>query len=189
MADFFAKLEDKHKKFILKQVFFTVSTAAQTGRINISPKGLDSFRILDDQTVTYLDLVGSGNETAAHLSNDGRITIMFMSFDRNALILRIYGRGKAVQKNDPEFQSLLNHFADTRGVRQIMKINIESVSTSCGYGVPQMEHAQTRETMMNWIEKKGEKSLNDYQRENNLKSIDGLDTGLWVEDDISLKKE
>ncbi|MCK5041499.1 MAG: pyridoxamine 5'-phosphate oxidase family protein [Sphingomonadales bacterium] len=182
MADYFDSLEEKHHKFIKKQLMFTVATAPLEGRINISPKGLDAFRIIDNKTVAYLDTIGSSNETAAHLRVDNRITIMFMSFDRNPLIMRIYGKGEALQTNTEEFKALIELFPETSGVRQIIKINIDNLSTNCGYGVPLMENAQERPTLETWANTKDEKALNAYMRKNNLTSIDGLDTGLVVED-------
>lgn len=181
MADFYKKLEEKHCDFIKKQLMFTVASAPNEGRVNVSPKGMESFKIIDENTVAYLDLVGSANETAAHILDNGRITIMFMSFDRNPLILRIFGKGEALQKNSKEFKKLISEFPKTAGVRQIIRTNIESVSTSCGYGVPVMDNPKTRETMAKWHASKDKQSLKDYQRENNLKSIDGLDTGLVIE--------
>ncbi len=182
MADYFDSLEEKHHAFIKKQLMFTVATAPLEGRINISPKGLDTFRIIDNNTVAYLDTIGSSNETAAHLQVDNRITIMFMSFDRNPLIMRLYGTGKALQKNSDEFNNLIGLFPETPGVRQIILIKIDNLITNCGWGVPLMENMTTRETLTKWASGKNEEEAREYQRKNNLTSIDGLDTGLVVED-------
>ena len=182
MADYFDSLEEKHHKFIKKQKMFIVSTAPNEGRINVSPKGLDSFTIIDNNTVAYLDTIGSSNETAAHLLENGRITIMFMSFDRNPLIMRIYGTGRAHQKNSDDFKKLIGLFPETPGVRQIMRIKIDNLITNCGWGVPHAESMTTRETLTKWASGKNEEEAKDYQRKHNLKSIDGLDTGLVVED-------
>lgn len=178
MADFFEKLDEKHIEFIEKQPVFTVATAPENGRINISPKGLDSFLVINNKTVAYQDLTGSGNETAAHLKDNGRITIMFMSFSRNARILRIYGRGRAACPNSDEFEKYIGRFPDRRGVRQIMMIDIDQVATSCGYGVPEMELKSERSAMEKWADAKSDNDLIEYRKKYNTLSIDGLDCGL-----------
>lgn len=176
MADFTDTLTDKHIAFIGKQPVYFTATAASDGRINLSPKGYaDSFRVLSDRQVAYLDLGGSGNETHAHLAADGRITIMFCAFDRSALILRLYGHGRAVLPQDAEWDALAANFTLLPGTRQIFVIDVESVQTSCGWGVPMMELSQERETLQKyhrqadpglWVEKFRERT----------KSIDGLPT-------------
>lgn len=147
MADFFDALEDKHVEMIGKQPVFFVATSAQDGRVNLSPKGYDAFRVLSPKLVAYLDLGGSGNETHAHLAADGRITLMFCNFDRPALILRIYGRGRPVLPQDPEWEALAANFTLLPGTRQIFVIDVESVQTSCGWGVPFMELRDERQTL------------------------------------------
>lgn len=158
-----------------KQPIFFTATAAADGRINLSPKGYDAFRILSQNKVAYLDLGGSGNETHAHLSVDGRITIMFCNFDRPALILRIYGRGRAVLPQDDEWEALAAHFTLLPGTRQIFVIKVESVQTSCGWGVPFMTLERERETLQKahaqmepdaWVAK----------AQGRTKSIDGIPT-------------
>lgn len=181
MADFFEELNDKHHEYISKQLMFIVATAPLEGRINISPKGLDTFRIIDNNTVAYLDTIGSSNETAAHLRVDNRITIMFMSFDRTPLIMRIYGKGEALQTNSKEFKELIDLFPETAGVRQIFRINIDNLITNCGWGVPLMENMTARSTLTKWASGKDEAAIKEYKNNNNLKSIDGLDTGLEIE--------
>ena len=146
MADFTDTLTDKHVAMIEKQPVFFVATSAPDARINLSPKGYDAFRVLAPNRVVYLDLGGSGNETHAHLVADGRITIMFCNFDRPALILRIYGRGRPVLPQDSGWDELVGHFTLLPGTRQIFDIAIESVQTSCGWGVPFMELQSERET-------------------------------------------
>ena len=147
MADFFDALEDKHVEMIGKQPVFFVATAAEGARINLSPKGYDAFRVLSATQVAYLDLGGSGNETHAHLAADGRITIMFCNFQQPALILRIYGRGRAVLPQDAEWDDLVSDFTLLPGTRQIFVIDVESVQTSCGWGVPFMEMQAERPTL------------------------------------------
>jgi hypothetical protein len=147
MAEFFETLNAAHVEMIGKQPVFFTATAAADGRINLSPKGYDAFRILSPNQVAYLDLAGSGNETHAHLSVDGRITLMFCNFDRPALILRIYGRGTAVLPQDAEWDAFAAHFEIFPGTRQIFVIDIESIQTSCGWGIPFMAFDRERETL------------------------------------------
>lgn len=148
--EFFPALTDDHRDFIARQPVFFVATAAAGARINCSPKGMDSFRVLDGTHVAYLDLGGSGNETQAHLAADGRITIMFCAFDNPALILRLYGRGRFVLPEDAGFAPLAARFPRLPGVRQVFVIAIDSVQTSCGWGVPRMALAGERATLVRY---------------------------------------
>ena len=148
MATFFDALDEKHGAMIAKQPVFFVATAAEDARINLSPKGYDAFRVLGPQRVAYLDLGGSGNETNAHLIADGRITLMFCNFQNPALILRIYGRGKPVLPWESGWEELAGHFTMLPGTRQIFDIAVESVQTSCGYGVPVMQMDHERQTLV-----------------------------------------
>ena len=133
--------------FIGRQPVFFVATAADSARINLSPKGMDTFRVIGRNRVAYLDYGGSGNETNAHLAADGRITIMFCAFDQPALIYRIYGRGVAVLPQDAGWAALAGHFTIERGVRQIFDVAVESTQGSCGWGVPKMTLAAERQTL------------------------------------------
>jgi hypothetical protein len=178
MARFYPHLGAQHLAFIGVQKIFFTATAPVSGRINVSPKGMDSLRVLDDKRVAYLDLTGSGNETGAHLKHDGRMTILFCSFDAEPLILRLYGRGRVVRRQDAAWADLHSHFSALPGERQIILLNIESVQTSCGYAVPLYDYRGERDTLMRWAEKKGPIGLLDYWREKNRVSIDGLPTGL-----------
>ena len=144
---FFTALTEDHVTFIARQPVFFVATAAETARINLSPKGMDSFRVLSPTQVGYLDVGGSGNETHAHLSADGRITVMMCAFDRPALIFRIYGHGRAVLPQDVEWDALAAHFTLLPGTRQIFVIDIDSIQESCGWGVPFMKFDRERETL------------------------------------------
>ncbi len=175
MAEFTQTLTDKHTEMIGKQSIFFTATAAADGRINLSPKGYDVFRVLSPARVAYLDLGGSGNETHAHLSADGRITIMFCNFDRPALILRIYGRGRAVLPQDAEWEALAAHFNILPGTRQIFLIDVESVQTSCGWGVPFMTLERERETLQKAHAGMDEEAWMAKAR-GSTKSIDGLPT-------------
>jgi len=145
--EFFPALTPEHRAFVAKQPVFFVATAAAGTRVNLSPKGMDSFRVLDDRTVAYLDVAGSGNETNAHLIADGRITIMFCAFDNPALIFRIYGRGRPVLPQDDHWAALATHFTLLPGTRQIFVVDVEQVQTSCGWGVPYMAFERPRETL------------------------------------------
>lgn len=178
MAEFFPALTQEHRAFIAKQPVFFVATTAADVRINLSPKGMDSFRVLDDRTVAYLDVAGSGNETNAHLLADGRITIMFCAFDQPALIFRIYGRGRAVLPQDAEWRLLHAHFEPLPGTRQIFVIAIDEVQTSCGWGVPQMELVRERPTLRKYGEKFTPEQMLGYWRQAEARSIDGLPTRL-----------
>lgn len=148
MADFFDSLNEKHIAMIEAQPVFFVATAAPDARINLSPKGYDAFRVLSPNRVGYLDLGGSGNETNAHLLADGRITLMFCNFQQPALILRIYGRGNPVLPWESGWDEISQHFTLLPGTRQIFDIEVESVQTSCGWGVPLMEFERERSTLI-----------------------------------------
>lgn len=178
MADFYDRLDDKLKAFIADQHMFFIATAPNDGRINLSPKGMDTLRVLDDNTVCYLDLTGSGNETAAHLAENGRVTVMLCSFKGAANILRLYGTGESVKPGEARFEDLIGLFPDLPGVRQIFIIRFDSVQTSCGYGVPYYELVSERQTLVKWAQKKGDEVIAQYQADNNVTSIDGLPTGL-----------
>ena len=182
MAKFFNQLNDAHIAFIQQQKLFFTATAAQSGRINLSPKGMDTLRILNPNTVAYLDLTGSGNETAAHIAENGRITIMFCSFDEDPLILRLYGRGEVITPNNQQWHSHIKLFKPLPGTRQIIAQRIDSVQTSCGYAVPLYQYEGERDTLARWAEKKGEQGIRKYWEERNQSSIDGLPTHLLDKD-------
>jgi hypothetical protein len=147
MSEFFDAITDAHRAFIARQPVFFVATAAAGARINLSPKGMDSFRVLDEHSVAYLDVGGSGNETQAHLLADGRITIMFCAFDNPALILRLYGRGTATMVQDAGYAALAALFPPLPGARQVFTVSVDSVQTSCGWGVPHMTFERERTTL------------------------------------------
>lgn len=171
--EFFDHITDTHADFVARQPVFFVATAAAEARINLSPKGMDCFRVLSPQRVAYLDYGGSGNETNAHLAADGRITIMFCAFDRPALIYRIYGRGRAVLPQDAEWDTLAAHFSIERGVRQIFDIGVESTQSSCGWGVPEMTLKAERQTLRKFhAQEEPAERLQKYRDRG--RSIDGL---------------
>lgn len=173
MAEFFDALDEDHIAFIARQPVFFVATAAPGGRINLSPKGYDVVRVLGPGRIAYLDLGGSGNETQAHLAADGRITLMFCAFDNPALILRVYGRGSFVVAGDADYEALAAPFPRLPGARQIFDIAIDSVQTSCGWGVPRMALEQSRETLVKaHRQRPGEQRLAALAER--TRSIDGL---------------
>ena len=178
MAAFFDRLTPELMDFIGEQFLFFVASACPTGRINLSPKGMDTFRVIDANTTAYLDLTGSGNETSAHLGHDGRITVMFCSFTEKPLILRLYGQGRVIRPADTAWTDYVAHFPQLAGTRQVIEIAIESVQTSCGFGVPVFAPGEERPTLVQWAEKRGDEGMTAYRQAKNRVSIDGLDTGL-----------
>jgi hypothetical protein len=179
MAKFFDKIDAKIREFIGEQKMFFTASAPSSGRINLSPKGIDTFRVLDEKTVCYLDLTGSGNETAAHIAENGRLTIMFCSFSGAPLILRLYGKGEVVRKSAENRDELAADFEEFAGMRQIIVLHVESLQTSCGFGIPVYEYKEERTMLIDWAKNKGEEGVENYWREKNQTSIDGLPTGLF----------
>ncbi len=181
MGKQFISIDQNHREFIDRQRIFFVASATAESRVNLSPKDVNSFRILDANRVAYLDLTGSGNETAAHLRVDGRVTLMFCALDGAPLILRLYGKGKALARGSAAYTEMLaTSFGGVEGPgsRQIIVIDVERVQTSCGYGVPLFDFAEERTTLRRWAEAKGEQGILEYWRAKNTVSIDGLPTGI-----------
>jgi hypothetical protein len=179
VAKFYSALTQPLVQFVQKQSVFFVATAPQDGRVNLSPKGMNTFRCLSDREVAYLDLTGSGNETSAHLEENGRLTLMFCSFSAEPLILRLYGQGKVVRPRSPEWSQYISHFEQIPGTRQIISMQIEQVQTSCGFAVPMMEFQSDRPVLQDWALKKGEAGVRQYWQDNNQVSIDGLPTHIF----------
>lgn len=174
--DFTDHITPDHEAMIARQAIFFTATAASEGRINLSPKGLaDTFKVLGPNRVAYLDLGGSGNETHAHLAADGRITIMMCNFEQPALILRLYGRGKPVLPQDAEWAELAGHFTLLPGTRQIFDVAVESVQTSCGWGVPIMQIDKERETLVKY-HAQADPAKWEAKLAGRTRSIDGLPT-------------
>ncbi|MBE9069054.1 pyridoxamine 5'-phosphate oxidase family protein [Leptolyngbya cf. ectocarpi LEGE 11479] len=178
MASVFSEMTPAHQEFIQKQQLFFVATAplSADGHVNLSPKGLDTFCILSPTQVAYLDLTGSGNETSAHLVENGRITLMFCSFDRQPLILRLYGGGMTVLPDSTQWTDVAPYFELIPGVRQIIVVDVHRVQTSCGFGVPMYDYQGQRPTLPTWAQKKGSTAVAQYQIEKGSTSIDGLIT-------------
>ena len=177
MAKTHPGITDELADWINNQHLFFIGTAPRgdQGHINVSPRGLDSLRIIDPNRVAILDLTGSGNESAAHMHENGRVTIMFCAFEGEPLILRLYGEGQVVQSVDLEWDELRAHFtSDLPGVRQIFHIMVTRVQTSCGYGVPLMDFVDDRQRLIQWATDKGSDGIAAYQQEKNCVSIDGL---------------
>ena len=165
------------EKFIAAQKIFFVATAADHGRINLSPKGMDSFRVIDKNKVLWLNLTGSGNETAAHLLKNDRMTIMFCSFEGKPLILRLYGNARIFHEKDQVYQTHIDMFPRMAGSRQIIEMDVDLAQTSCGFAVPLMDFREERTHLNAWAEKQGEERLEEYRKKKNARSIDGFDTG------------
>ena len=165
--------------FIVSQPMYFVATAGPEGRVNLSPKGLDgTLAILSPKQVAFLNLTGSGNETAAHLRLTDRITLMFCAFAGPPMILRLYGRGRAIHPGEAGWDDLLPKFADLPGKRQIVVVDVEEIISSCGFAVPLMSFDAQREVLVNWAEKKGDEGIRAYWQEKNAVSFDGLPTGI-----------
>ena len=176
MGQKYAELTPSHIEFIEQQPLFFVATAPKEGHINLSPKGYDSLQILSPKRIIWLNLTGSGNETAAQLLEDERMTLMFNSFGDSPLILRTYGTATAIYPDQPEWDALYAHFPENGGARQIFDLSIDLIHTSCGFGVPQMALTTKREHLDRWIEKKGTSGIQQYQQEKNQISMDGKKT-------------
>jgi hypothetical protein len=184
MAKLYTEIDDRLRAFIARQHVFFVASAPNGpgGHINCSPKGLDTFRILTPTRVAYIDFVGSGVETIAHLRQNGRVVLMFCAFDGPPNIVRLHGRGTAVEPRDPDFAPLRAEFHAAPGVRAIVRVDLTRISDSCGYGVPLLRYEGERPQMPEWAERKGEAGLDAYQREKNARSIDGLPGLRWTAD-------
>lgn len=182
MGKFYDSIHPAHREFIERQHIFFVATAplSAEGRVNLSPKGLDCFRVLSDSSAGYMDLVSSGNETSAHTRENGRITFMFCSFEGKPNILRLYGKGRAILPGTEGWDTYAPHFTLYASTRQIIVAEIDLVQTSCGFGVPLFDFAGDRDIHFEWAERKGGAGLRAYVLEKNLVSLDGLPTD-WGE--------
>jgi hypothetical protein len=176
MGRTYEHLDDHLIEWINAQHLFFVGTAPSggDGHVNLSPKGHDTFRVLDERTVAYLDLTGSGVETIAHLTENGRITFMFCAFDGPPRIVRLYGTGEVVKPSDPGFDDLVARFPALPGTRAVIKAGIERFSSSCGYSIPYLSYDGERDTLLDWAERKQPAGIADYWVEKNAESIDGL---------------
>jgi predicted pyridoxine 5'-phosphate oxidase superfamily flavin-nucleotide-binding protein len=169
-------ITDRLRDFIEAQhVFFVATAPLEGGHVNVSPKGVaGTFTVVDDHTVAYLDITASGAETIAHLRENGRITVMFCSFERSPDVVRLHGRGRVVTIYDDEYAAWADRFSDTRGARAVVVVDVERVSSSCGYGVPLMGYVGERGYLAEHAERRGPDGLVEYRRAKNRTSIDGL---------------
>ncbi|NOG70100.1 pyridoxamine 5'-phosphate oxidase family protein [Roseicella sp. DB1501] len=181
MARRFPRIEEAHRAFIARQHIFFAASAAPGARVNLSPREGAALRVLGPDAVCWLDRTGSGAETAAHLAADGRLTLMFCAFSGPPMILRLYGRGESLRRGSDAYAALLAGAyggEEVPGARQIVRLAVDLVQTSCGYGVPLFEHVGERRTLEDWARRKGEAGLADYRTKKNARSLDGLPTGL-----------
>lgn len=178
MATQFPEIEPRFQTFIERQQIFFVGTAAPDGRVNVSPKGMDSLRVLGPNRIVWRNLTGSGNETAGHLRQINRMTLMWCSFDAKPLILRAYGSARTLHPRDPDFATLNADFPPSPGARQIYDMQVDMAQSSCGYAVPFFEHTGPRDVLETWAEKKGADGMPAYWQERNARTIDGAPTGI-----------
>lgn len=176
MAKLYTGISEKLQQFIENQKIFFVATATADSRINLSPKGMDSLRVLDANRVVWLNVTGSGNETAAHVQENPRMTLMFTAFENNPMILRLYGTASAIHNDDAEWQQLFPLFTPLPGARQIFDLTVELVQTSCGMAVPLYDFVGERGQLNTWATKKGEEGVKVYWKETNHTSLDGKPT-------------
>ena len=174
------KLSERLTNFIEKQPLFFVATAGHDGRVNMSPKGMNTLKVVDDNHISWLSLSGSGNETAAHVLENERMTLMFCAFEGDALILRTYGMAKAIYPRDDEWSSSIAEFPEIAGSRQIFKLTIDLVQTSCGTGIPIMQYQKSRaeDELLPYYQTMGPEGVEKYWRKKNAVSIDGKPTGI-----------
>lgn len=178
MAKQFTELSDKHTAFIEQQPIFFVSTALADGRINLSPKGMCSLKVLEPNRIAWLNLTGSGNETAGHIKENSRMTIMWCSFGISPLILRVYGHAQVIHERDGKWNEYSSLWNERIGKRQVFLVDIKTVQTSCGYAVPMMELQGERETLRKWAANKGKEGIRDYWDQQNRNTIDGNPTNI-----------
>lgn len=179
MAARFEGLSEKHVEFIRQQPIFFVGTAGAEGTVNVSPKGMDTFRVINEREVVWLNLTGSGNETSTHVQENGRMTIMFCSFTKQPLIMRLYGQSDVIHPRDSKWKELQALFEKHVGARQFFQLNIELVLTSCGSSIPYFEYLGEREELKHWAEKRGREGIMEYWKEKNQISLDGKPTNIW----------
>lgn len=178
MGQQYSQLSEQHIRFIAHQRIFFVGTATAESRVSVSPKGMDSLRVLDPGRVVWLNVTGSGNETSAHVQHNPRMTIMFCAFDGDPLIMRLYGTAKVIHNGDPEWADLFPLFKPLPGARQLFDVTIDLVQTSCGMAVPRLALVEDRELLNDWAVKKGPDGIAQYWAEKNQSTIDGIPTNI-----------
>lgn len=178
MGKQFDRIEDAHRAFIEDQHLFFVGSAGTDSRVNVSPKGMDSLRVLGPNRILWLNLTGSGNETAAHLAQVNRMTLMWCSFTTRPLILRAFGSARTLHPRDAGWEDAVAHWGAPLGARQVYDMTVDMVQTSCGYAVPFFDNPRERDTLAKWTEDKGAAGIATYWDERNRETIDGLPTGI-----------
>lgn len=181
MAKQYSEITKAHQDFIEQQQVFFVGTAGQSGRVNVSPKGMDSLRVLGPQRVVWLSVTGSGNESAAHVAENGRMTVMFCSFQGAPMILRLYGEARMIYPRDVDWEALIDGFPPLPGTRQLFDLQVNLVQTSCGMAVPLYEYQGQRDTLNQWAKQKGPDGIEAYWAEKNQVSIDDMPTHIFAE--------
>jgi len=176
MGQRYTEITCRLKQFIEEQKIFFVGTATANSRVNISPKGMDSIRVLSKNRVVWLNVTGSGNETSAHIQEDPRMTVMFAAFEGNPIILRLYGNANVIHKNDAEWKKLYSLFDPIPGARQVFDLTVDLVQTSCGMAVPLFDYVEERQKLNNWALRKGKDGIKEYWLEKNQVSLDGKPT-------------
>ena len=187
MGTRYTEISEKNQKFIAEQKIFFVGTAIAEGRVNISPKGMDSLRVITSNRIVWLNVTGSGNETATHVQEDSRMTILFTAFSGKPLILRLYGNAKVIHKNDEDWDELFSLFDPIPGARQIFDMQIDLVQDSCGMAVPYYDYMGDRDLLRDWATKQGDEGLKKYWEKKNQVSIDGVSTFI-MENHITRQK-
>lgn len=182
MGQQYTEVSDKLIKFIEQQKIFFVGTATAGSKVNISPKGMDSLRVLDKNRIIWLNVTGSGNETSAHIQELPRMTVMFAAFEGNPMILRLYGQAKVIHRDDPGWDKMYSCFSPIQGARQIFDLTIDMVQTSCGMAVPFFDYVEEREQLKDWASKKGDEGIRDYWQQKNQLSLDGKPTNIVKKD-------
>lgn len=178
MGERFKAMTDEHIEFIRQQKLFFVGTAGEDSLINVSPKGMDSFRVISHSQIMWLNLTGSGNETAAHVLENGRMTVMFCSFEKQPVIMRLYGTARVIHAWDKEWAQCIEQFPAYTGSRQIFVQDVTLVQTSCGFAVPYFEYQGDRPTLDKWALNKGRDGIEQYWKDKNTRSLDGKPTGI-----------
>jgi hypothetical protein len=178
LAKQFDSIEAPYQSFIEVQHMFFVGTAAEDGRVNISPKGMDSLRVLGPNRIIWRNHTGSGNETAGHLLRVNRMTLMWCGFEKRPMIMRAYGTARTLHEWDDDWEALNAHFPASDGARQIYDMSVEMLQTSCGYAVPFFDYAGERDTLSKWSEDRGRDGVRTYWEERNQTTIDGMPTGI-----------
>jgi hypothetical protein len=185
MGKRFNEIGDQRREFIEQQKMFFVGTADSDGRVNVSPKGMDSFKFMGDNRVVWLNMTGSGNETAAHLIENDRMTIMFCAFEGSPMILRLFGHARVIHPRDSEWDGLFSMFRAIPGARQIMDMQVDLVQESCGMAVPLFDFNEQRDLLVQWADRKGDQGLHDYWESRNQVSIDGKPTRILSQEPAS----